>query len=72
MSKSKALGCLSDVRERPSPPYKYNKSVRNEKGIGSEMCLAIVPGIVPGDVPVSYWPVFPPVPSNSPTSLCES
>ena len=31
---------------------------------------AIVSGMVTGDVPVSYWPIFFPVPSNSPRSLC--
>ena len=33
---------------------------------------AIVSGIVSGDALVSYWPIFFPVPSNSPRSLCES
>ena len=45
---------------------------RNEKGTGVEMHPAIVAGIVTGDVPVSYWLIFFPVPSNSPSSLCES
>ena len=31
----------------------------------------IVSGVVTGDVLVSYWPVFFPVPSDSPRSLCE-
>ena len=43
------------------------KSVRNEKGTGGE-----ISGIVPGDVPVSYWLIFSSVPSNNPRSLCES
>ena len=42
-----------------------------EKGAGAEMRPAIVSGIVIGNLPVSYWPVFSPVPSNSPRSLCE-
>lgn len=33
---------------------------------------AIVSGIAIGDAPVSYWPIFSPVPSNSPISLCKS
>ena len=34
------------------------------------MCPAIVPGIVTGDVPISYWPIFFfLVPSESPRSL---
>ena len=33
---------------------------------------AIVSVIVSGDALVSYWPIFFPVPSNSPRSLCES
>ena len=34
---------------------------------------AIVSGIVTGEAPlISYWPLFFPVPSNSPRSLCES
>ena len=34
--------------------------------------IAIVSGMVTGDALVSYWPIFLPVPSNSPRSLCES
>ena len=34
------------------------------------MRSAIVSGMVTGDVPVSYWPIFFPVPNNSPRSLC--
>ena len=41
---------------------------RNEKGTGAEMCPAIVPGIVTGKTPVSFWPIFFPVPSNNPES----
>ena len=33
---------------------------------------AIVSGIAIGDALVSYWPIFSPVPTNSPISLCES
>ena len=33
---------------------------------------AIVSGIAAGDTPVSYWPIFFRVLSNSPRSLCES
>ena len=44
----------------------------NGKETGAEMCLAIVSGIVIRDAPVSYWPIFSPVPSNSPRSLCKS
>ena len=29
-----------------------------EKGTGTKMCPAIVPGVVTGDVPISYWPIF--------------
>ena len=32
---------------------------RNAKRTGAEMCPAIVSGIVTGDAPVSYWPVWP-------------
>ena len=32
---------------------------RNGKGVGAEMRPAIVSGIVTGDTPVSYWPIFP-------------
>ena len=42
-----------------------------EKGAGAEMRPAIVSGIVIEDLPVSYWSVFSPVPSDSPRSLCE-
>ena len=30
-----------------------------------------MPPIVPGNVPVSCWPIFSPVRSNSPRRLCE-
>ena len=43
----------------------------NEKGTGTEMRPAIVSGLVTGDAPISYWPIFYPVPSNSPRSLCK-
>ena len=36
----------------------------------AEVTFAKTSGIVTGDAPVSYWPIFP-VPSNSPRSLCE-
>ena len=45
---------------------------RDEKGPGAEISDAIVSGIVTGDAPVSYWPIFFRVPSNSPRRLCES
>ena len=33
--------------------------LRNEQETGAEMCQpAIVSGLVTGDVPVSYWPIF--------------
>ena len=32
----------------------------NEKGTGGEICPAVVSGIVTGNAPVSYWPIFPP------------
>ena len=32
----------------------------NERGNGAEICPAVVSGIVTGDAPVSYWPIFPP------------
>ena len=34
-----------------------------------ELTFAKTSGIVTGDALVSYWPVFPPVPSNSPRNL---
>lgn len=30
----------------------------NEKGTGAKMRPAVLSGIVPGDVPLSYWPFF--------------
>ena len=30
------------------------------------------PAVSSGNAPVNYWSIFPPVPSNSPRSLCES
>ena len=31
---------------------------RNERGTGAEMHPAVVSGIVTGDAPISYWPIF--------------
>ena len=66
---------------KPEAPKLGEKSVKlgtpigrcriREEGTGTEMRSAIVSGIVLGDLPVSYWPVFSPVPSNSPRSLSE-
>ena len=39
----------------------------NEKGTGAKMRPAFLSGIVPGDVPLSYWPFF-----SSPRSPCKS
>ena len=44
---------------------------RNEKETGEEMSPAIVSGIVTGDAPFSYWPVFSRFHSNSPRSLLQ-
>ena len=49
-------------------PFRH---VRKAKGTGAEMSPAIVSGIVTGDAPVSYWPIFFPVLSNIPRSLCD-
>ena len=40
---------------------------KNEKETIAEIRPAVVPGIVTGDAPVSYWPIFP-----LPSSLCKS
>ena len=39
---------------------------------GAKMRPAMVSGIAIGDALVNYWPIFSPVPANSPISLCES
>ena len=41
--------------KQQSPTGSY---VRNGVGTGAEVRPAIVSGIVTGDVPVSYWPIF--------------
>ena len=38
---------------------KYIRNLRKEKEMGAEIKLT-------GDAPVSYWPIFFPVPGNSP------
>ena len=45
---------------------------KDEKGTRAEKCPAIASGIVTGEASVDYWPIFFPVPRNSPRSLCES
>ena len=49
-----------------SPPIRH---FRNEKVTGAEMRPAIILSIVTRDALVSYWPIFFPVPSNSPRCL---
>ena len=52
---------------------KQNKRKRTSKTkTGAEMRPAIYSGIATGDAPVSCWPIFFPVPGNSPRSLHES
>ena len=60
------LRCLEPVRgsKRGRPLH--------VEGTGAEMRPAMVSGIVTGDAPVSYWPIFSPVPRERPRSLCES
>ena len=41
--------------KQQSPTGSY---VRNKVGTGAEVHPAIFSGIVTGDVPVSYWPIF--------------
>ena len=53
-------------------PYFRSEKKKKFKKTGTEMRPAIVSGIVIGDAPVSYWPIFFPVPGNSPRSLYES
>ena len=43
----------------------------NEKETGAEMPAASVYGMVTGDAPGSYWPIFFPVPNNRTRNLCE-
>ena len=44
---------------------------RNEKGTGGEMGALLFLGSCTGNAQVRYWPIFFPVLSNSPRSLCE-
>ena len=37
---------------------KLLRHFENEKGTGAKMRPAVLSGIVPGDVPLSYWPFF--------------
>jgi len=37
----------------------FVRHLRNERGTGAETRPAIVSGIVTGDAPLSYWPIFP-------------
>jgi len=46
--------------------------LRKEKGIGADVLPAIDSGIITGDAPVSYWPIFFLVFCNIPKSLCET
>ena len=65
-------------RPRPPQPFLFPQvhsaicHFRNEKETGAEMRAAIVSGIVTGDAPFSYWPMFLPDPSNTPRILRES
>ena len=37
-----------------------------------ELTFAKTSGIFTGDSPVSYWPIFSPIPRSIPRSLCDS
>ena len=40
----------------------------NGKGTGAKMCPVIICRIITGDAPISCWPIFLSLPSNSPRS----
>ena len=63
-----SLHCERSVIYASATP---SRRFRNEMENGAEMNLAGVSGIVTGEAPVSYWPVFPPIPRDSPRSLCD-
>ena len=71
----------SKKREKARKVMKYilsctcpflNCHLRHDKETGADLCAAIVSGIVTGDAPVNYWPIFSPILSKNLTSLCES
>ena len=66
LCRGSTLRCLEPVRgsKRGWPLH--------VEGTGAEMRPAMVSGTVTGDAPVSYWPIFFPVPRERPRSLCES
>ena len=43
------------IREPTGLPIHH---FRNDQRTGAEMRTAIVSGIVTGDAPISYWPIF--------------
>ena len=52
----------------------FQLAIRHFKKRGGNWAELIFPktsGIVTSDVSVIYWPIFVPVPSNSPRSLCD-
>ena len=63
--------CLPPFSRTSAKKYLLNSQLattetENETGAETQ------PAVVSGNAPVSYWSIFPPVPSNSPRSLCES
>ena len=66
LCRGSTLRCLEPVRgsKRGRPLH--------VEGTGVEMRPAMVSGTVTRDAPVSYWPIFFPVPRERPRSLCES
>ena len=46
--------------------------LRHDKETGADLRSAVVSGIITGDAPVNYWPIFSAVLCKGPTILCES
>ena len=72
MLDAKLLKSRSLMYTRDSLPGPLIIGTVEKRAPGAEMRAAIVSGMVTRDAPVSYWPIFFRVPSNSPRSLCKS
>lgn len=68
--REKARKVMNYILSCTFPFLKYH--LRHDKDTGADLRPAVVSGIITGDAPVNYWPIFSPVLCKGARILCES